>query len=461
MAQIDLVCGRDTVTVDLDDDMVTVKQHPTLPLEPVADLGATVDAALAAPIDMPPLPELVHPGARVTIAFDDPTVLCFAPVWEETIPRIIEQLKLGGVKEKDITLICANGLHRQFPIDELERILGKDLVARFGERLLCHDGEDPDGNVDLGRTKNGYDVELNRLAVDTDLCIYLNASVWRAFNGGWKSVCVGLATYQSIQWHHTPDVMSMSAEKNKMHEILDEMGAFLEAKLGKRHFFKIETVLANPGQVAHMWAGSTQGTRQKALAIHAARGKARRDLLEEKVDVVCYGVPAWSPYATYATMNPLLTLVSTGLGYLGGVIEALGKPGCSAILATPCPDEWDEVHHPSYREIWNDVLPQSRDPYEIRDRFAAEYVRKQPYVDKYRYEFGFHPMHGIMATYPLKRLEHAARIYVAHAEVPALIEHLGFIPTATVNEAIAQARAIHGEHAKVALVQYPPAFNRM
>jgi len=50
---------------------------------------------------------------------------------------------------------------------------------------------------------------------------------------------------------------------------------------------------------------------------------------------------------------------------------------------------------------------------------------------------------------------------VADAEGPALSGHRGFIPTATVNEAIAQARAIHGEHAKVALVQYPPAFNRM
>jgi hypothetical protein len=52
-------------------------------------------------------------------------------------------------------------------------------------------------------------------------------------------------------------------------------------------------------------------------------------------------------------------------------------------------------------------------------------------------------------------------VYVAHAEVPALVEHLGFIPTPTVNDAIARARAIHGPHAKVALVQYPPAFNRM
>lgn len=460
MAQLELVCGTQTVNVDLDDDMVAVKQHPTLPIEPEPDLGEAVQRALAEPLDRPPLPELVRPGAKVTIAFDDPTVPCFAPVWEEALGQIVTQLLQGGVAEKDIVLLCANGLHRKFTHDELQRIIGRPIADRFADRLLCHDGEDADGVVDLGTTSGGYDVELNRLAVETDLCIYLNTSVWRAFNGGWKSVCVGLATYKSIRWHHTPDVMSMSSEKNKMHGMLDEMGAMLEDKLGERHFFKIETVLANPGQVGRIWAGSVGATRAKALELQAARGQARRDLLDDKVDIVCYGVPAWSPYATFATMNPLLTLVSTGLGYLGGVIEALGKPGCSVILATPCPDEWDDVHHPSYREVWQQVLSQTRDPYEIRERFEAEYACKQPYIDKYRHEYGFHPIHGIMATYPLKRLKHAARIYVAHAEEPALVDHLGFIPTPTVNDAIARARAIHGQHATVAMVQYPPSMNR-
>ena len=65
-----------------------------------------------------------------------------------------------------------------------------------------------------------------------------------------------------------------------------------------------------------------------------------------------------------------------------------------------------------------------------------------------------------MATYPLKRLRHAARVYVAHAEQPHLVEHLGFIPTPTVDEAIARAREIHGPHATVALVEYPMAINR-
>jgi len=448
------------VPVTLDDDTVVVEQEVTLPLDPVPNLATTVGNVLDQPIDRPPLSEMVGPGDRVTIAFDDPTVPCYGPVWETGLAVIIDRLLAGGVSESDITLVCANAIHRRFTRDELAATIGSEIVRRFGDRLLCHDAEDADNIVDLGSTPNGHGVELSRLAVDTDLCVYLNTVCWRAFNGGWKSICVGLSTYPSIRWHHTPEAMSMSTEKNKMHEILNEMGALCEDKLGAEHFFKIETVLANPFEVGAMWAGSIGATRRKALELHAARGRSRRSLLEEKADIVCYGVPEWSPYASFASMNPLLTLVSTGLGYLGGVIEALGKPGCSVVLASRCPDEWDDLHHPSYREVWNDVLSSSRDPHEIRERYEETYSRRQDYIHKYRFENGFHPVHGIMATFPLKRLAHAARVYVAHAKHPELVEHLGFMPTPTVDDAIARARAIHGRNARVALVQYPMAMNK-
>ena len=77
-------------------------------------------------------------------------------------------------------------------------------------------------------------------------------------------------------------------------------------------------------------------------------------------------------------MNPILTLISSGLGYLGGYIEALGKPGCTVVLATPCPETWDMEHHPSYSEAWDRVLPQTRDPYEIMRAVRRRSSRRTP-----------------------------------------------------------------------------------
>ena len=460
MATTRIVCGSRTVPIDLDDDMQLVEQAPTAPVEPQADLAGAVRAALAAPLDRPPLSEIVRPGMRVTIAFDDPTVPCYAPVWREALTQMVAELDRGGVPAERVTLVCANALHRKFTLDELARTIGQDVVDRFQGRLVCHDAEAADQIVDLGATATGLPVELNRLAVETDLCIYLNTSVWRAFNGGWKSICVGLSTFRSIRTHHTPTAMSMSTEHNRMHDMLDEMGEHVTARLGSDHFFKVETVMANPLQVGRMWSGSIAATRAEVLALQRTRGQSRRELLDDEADIVVYGVPAWSPYAAFARMNPMLTLLSTGLGYLGGVIEALGKPGCTAILATPCPDEWDEVHHPSYREVWDTVLPEHRDPWEIRETFEEAFAARADYIDRYRNGFGFHPVHAIMGTYPLKRLRHAARVIVAHAEDPAIPAHLGFGAAPTVNAAIDHAREHHGPGARVAVVRYPPAFNR-
>ena len=455
-----MVFGDRMIPVRLPDRTRFVPQGLSTSLPPVADLRAALQVALRRPVVVPPLRELAKPGWKVTVAFDDPTVPCYGPVWEPAIRSVLEELEHAGVKKREVTLLCANALHRKFTRGELGKVIGKELVQEFGYRLLCHDAEDPENLSFLGATRSGYDVEINRRVTDSDLTIYINTVVWRGFNGGWKSICVGLSTYRSIRWHHSPDGMSMSIEGNQMHAMLDEMGELIEEKIGKRRIFKIETALANPLQVARIWAGSVGETRRAALDLLKQQYPPRRDLVEGKADLIVYGIPDWSPYASFSIMNPLLTLVSSGLGYLGGVIEALGKPGCSVILATPCPNQWDDLHHPSYREVWNQVLSRSRNPYEIRDLYEEDFAHRPEYLYKYRFGYGFHPIHGIMATYPLKRLKHAARVFVAGATDPSLVTHLGFEPKESVEAAVAAAEKIHGRDSSILFIRNPLAGNR-
>ena len=450
-----IVFGDRMIPVKLPERTMVASPGISMPLPPVQNLRGAIQEALRNPLGMPPLYELAKPGWKVTLAFDDPTVPCFAPVWEPAIRLVLEELDRAGVKRRDIVLLCANALHRKFTRRELARVIGQGLVEEFGYRLLCHDAEDPENLSYLGTTVSGYEVEVNRLVTDSDLTIYLNTVVWRGFNGGWKSICVGLSTYRSIRWHHSPEGMSMSIERNPMHELLDEMGERLEERIGKKRIFKIETVLANPLQAGKIFAGTVAETRKAALEVMSKHLSARRDMVGEKADIVVYGVPGWSPYASFSKMNPLLTLVSTGLGYLGGVIEAMGKPGCSVIMATPCPDQWDETHHPSYREVWDRVLSRTRDPYEIRDLFEEDFAHRPEYIYKYRFAYGFHPIHGILASFPLKRLRHAGRVFVAGAEKPSLVTHLGLEPQETVESAVSRAEEIHGKDSAIVFVRNP------
>jgi lactate racemase len=456
----DLVFGDRWVTADLPDDTVVVPSGVGLDLDPAPDLDAEYRRAVDRPVDGAPLADRVRPGMRVTVAFDDPTVPCYAPAWPAGMAAILRPLVRGGVREEDITPVCANALHRKFEHRELAGVLGDDLAGRLAGRLRCHDAEDPKGNVSLGETPDGHPVEVSRLVVDSDLTVYLNCSTTRGFSGGWKSVCVGLSTYQSIRSHHDPDTMSMSLHRNRMHEILDAMGAVVEDRLGLDRVFKVETVLANPLQVHRAFGGSVGGTRDRVLDLLRAHQPPRRHLVDEPADVVLYGVPDWSPYAAYSFTNPILTLISTGLGYLGGLIEAVGRPGCTVMLATPCPDRWDDRHHPSYREVWERVLPETRDPYEARERFEPELARREDYLERYRTGFGFHPVHAVMALYPLKRLRHAGPVIVAGAEDPGVVRHAGFEPAPTVEDALSRAREEHGPGMRVALVRYPMALSR-
>jgi hypothetical protein len=452
---VELPYGDGTLTASLPDDTVRLSSDAERPLAPLADLDGAVRAALASPLGLPRVRDLVKPGARVTIAFDDHTTGSFGPIRPLAIRAVLDELAAAGVSPAQVTLVCANALHRMCRPAELARLLDEALVREFGARLVCHDAEDRDGIADLGVTaEHGYPVEVSRHVIDSDLTVYVNTNYIRGFTGGWKSVCVGLSTWRSIRVTHTPDGMSMSLDRNRMHAVLDEMGGHLERRLGRR-IFKIDTVLADPWHAAHVFAGGVEETRRAALAVQAQRFPPRRSAAPARVDVLVYGVPDSSPYAIWASVNPILTLISMGLGYLGGMIEAAGTPGCTVVMAAAVRDAWDRVHHPSYPDVWERVLPVTRDPYEISARFEEAFARHEAHIDAYRHRFAFHPIHGILATHPLKRLRHVGRVIVAGARDPRVARHLGFEVAATVEEAIARARSIHGPGATIGVVEQP------
>src|SRR3989441_12740037 len=74
-------------------------------------------------------------------------------------------------------------------------------------------------------------------------------------------------------------------------------------------------------------SGSVDATRRELLGDVARMFPARRGQAGERFDVLVYGVPDTSPYAVFSHVNPILTLVSSGLGYLGGLAGAAGLPG--------------------------------------------------------------------------------------------------------------------------------------
>ena len=96
------------------------------PLPALDDLAAAVRAALAAPLGMQPLGELVRAGAKVLVAFDDPAVFTGAQPdpRQVAVPAVLAALAEAGVDLRDVTLLCANSLHRKWTRRELGGLLG-------------------------------------------------------------------------------------------------------------------------------------------------------------------------------------------------------------------------------------------------------------------------------------------------------------------------------------------------
>src|SRR5262245_56293603 len=132
MPSVTLPYGDSTVTAELPEGTVLVGGVGGPGLKAVRDQGTAVREALANPLGVQRVGAMVFPGARVLIAFDDPTAPSFGPVRGLAIEAVLEELREAGVSEGNVTLVCANALHRKWTRDELARVIGQDLLDRFG-----------------------------------------------------------------------------------------------------------------------------------------------------------------------------------------------------------------------------------------------------------------------------------------------------------------------------------------
>ena len=106
---------------DIFETGVTVKDP-----EGIKDVKKATLDALTHPLDMEPINKLVHKGSKVTIVFPDKVKGGFQEDSHRktSIPLIIDECLKCGVDEKDILLICSNGLHRKNkPEDGLVQVL--------------------------------------------------------------------------------------------------------------------------------------------------------------------------------------------------------------------------------------------------------------------------------------------------------------------------------------------------
>ncbi|MBN2125571.1 MAG: DUF2088 domain-containing protein [Deltaproteobacteria bacterium] len=103
-------------------------EFPEIPLHPNPEQAAR--DALADPAGIERIPDLVKRNSRVTIAFDD-QLKSPAEALRVIIPVVVDELLKAGVREEDISLLCATRLHCKRRPNELKVLLGEQTYRRF------------------------------------------------------------------------------------------------------------------------------------------------------------------------------------------------------------------------------------------------------------------------------------------------------------------------------------------
>jgi len=462
--------GDKTIQAELPERTRVIRQTKP-PLPPLPNTSQAVRNALNSPIAHDPLPKLVGPKSKVTIAFDDP--IGFAPAQKQpdfreiAIKALLKELEKLKVDPHNIRLVCAVGLHRKWTTRELGTIIGEDLAYRFGPaKLYNHDAEDKDNLIFLGETKRNQEVEVDRVVTDSDQIIYVS-NPWSQFNGGWKSAVVGLSSYRSIRHHHRPFPMAsgkstMDPKRSSFFRLLNEMGEVIERELAKkgRRFLIIEGAMNNsiPQEVTQVVAGHPPQAHEKTLEILQKQHVVD---VKDQSDVVVYGMSNnRDPYSKMSIINPILVR-NLGMSYSFGLFQniPLVKEGGIIILVHPCIRQFDALKYPSYVEMFEKLIPHLQDPFELWELYAEEYAHRPEFIHKYRYGFSFHGVHPLIlwgqGAYGLR---YVGKVFLAGVTDPEVAKMLGFEPFASVEEAIAEAERLMGKDCSITYLEMPESF---
>ena len=471
--------------------------YPAEPLEGLPDPDGAIRHALLNPIgDSDPLPALLRPNMKLTIAFDDISLplppMRRPDIRQRVIEAVLDIAAEAGVD--DVHLIAALALHRRMTEDELRHAVGDRVYDAFAPKglLYNHDAEDPDGMVVLGETPHGEAVQFNKRAAESDLVIYVNI----------------LTGYTSLRHNHNVHTMLnstsfMDRDNSALHASNWRMGKVLRDAGVK--IFQIETTINNDtfgreGPLSMLqkreweWSGRDRTSflamqqglkvmptnlKRKAFStwlapyemtsVQAGEVEAVHEVttanvyrqhlvpVEGQTDILTMGLPYICPYNVNSIMNPILVMC-LGLGYFFNLYRGrpLVREGGVVIISHPTPWEFNPVHHPSYIDFFEEVLADTTDPGEIEKKYEKRFAEDEWYIHLYRNSYAYHGVHPFYMWYwGAHALSHVGRVIIVGGDTRA-VRRLGFQPASTLADALEMAGDVVGPQPTITHLKNPP-----
>jgi len=328
--RIRLDYGTDGLEVDLPEERTTIIE-PVF-LEAVHSPHDALIAALRAPIGRPPLRELVRPGQQIAISVCDITR-------PQPRPQMLRALfdEMPGIDPHDVTILIATGTHRANTPDELQLMLGADIVNR-GYHIVNHNSRDDSTLAHVGETKGGVPIYLNKKWLAADVRIttgFVEPHFFAGFSGGAKMVAPGLAGLKTVLVLHdakrigSPNATWGVIEGNPIQDDVREIARTTGVT------FSIDVTLNRDQQITAVFAGE----------LFAEHGQACQF---SKESVMC---PVEVPFDVVLTTNSGYPLDQNLYQAVKGMSAAakVVRPGGTIVCAAECRDGLP--NHGSYGQV--------------------------------------------------------------------------------------------------------------
>ena len=287
---------------------------------PLPDENGAVREAIARPIASPPLAELAGGRESACIVISDIT----RPVPNKVIlPPLLEVLKQSGIPREKITILIATGIHRPNNTEELETMVGSDIMETY--RIVNHFSQKPETHAYLGKTENGTPVHINTTYLEADLKIttgLIEPHLMAGYSGGRKAICPGIASVETMKVMHGPELMEhpKSAvgilDGNPFHKEATEIARMAGVD------FNLNVAIDKHRSITGIFAGELVESHRVGAAFVEKQAKVTLPAPADAVVVSSAGYPLDSTF--YQAIKGLLTAVE------------IVKQGGSILLVAAC-----------------------------------------------------------------------------------------------------------------------------
>ena len=330
---VKLLCGGGTVDIRIPESVRVLEMQPAKAL---SDPDGAVRQALTDPIDSPPLKELAGKKKDACVVISDIT----RPVPNRIIlPPMLNVLEESGIKREDITILIATGMHRPNQGEELESMVGREVMDNY--KIVNHYCKKAEAYRKIDEIE-GAPIELNKHYLDADLKILtglIEPHFYAGYSGGRKALLPGISSYETMKFMHSfkiidhPRVRNCLLESNPFHEYGIQV-----AKLADVDFI-LNVVINKQREITGVFAGHYNHAHLAGCKMVYHHCTARVD---ERVDMVITSGGGYPLDSTFYQISKAMIAARDILKKGGTIVvacecrEGLGSPEFCGIMTSVC-----------------------------------------------------------------------------------------------------------------------------